>query len=1077
MNMSVIRCYLLINDCRDDPMPGWRIKLHKEFSKIHPELNLSEQNLADRKNLIYRKQYLSQAEIDNIRREVGNILYHQNEVNEMNRDIELNEEIEEEKPQDLSDEYVHKLRAAYELFVETNPMDRPNIPKLWFKNNTNNIITNTNNALAKMIEELTTIQDIHTAIFAAAMVVLETNGQSLYDSKKVRPRKDQIPAWRQRLEKDIDKLRSNINIIREYLQNNKTSKVRRKIRTICQQHKLNENALKEFQDLQNQKLKIKSARLRRYNEATKRKIHNKTFENNQRIFYRNLNSSTTEKMPTIDKNRFKTYWESIWSEKTTFSLESSWLKTIEETSREIPIMTKPKITEEDLLNCLKRTPNWKAAGPDKIQGFWLKQFTSLHSKLAKLFDRTLTDPKLFPTYLTTGVTYLLPKKGDLEDPKNYRPITCLPTLYKLYTSLLHSKIYKHLEKNCIMNIEQKGCIKNSLGSKEQLIIDSFILKQAEVKCRNLSMAYIDYRKAFDSIPHNWLIKTMEIYKVHPDIIQSISHLMARWGTQILSNDMKIHIPIRRGIYQGDSLSPLLFCLALNPLSTLLNNTNKGYRVDIKNNDLRINHLLFMDDLKLYAENQTHLKSLITTVRTFSEDIKMTFGLEKCAELHLKKGKIMKNNLEPCEFNEIDENKFYTYLGIAQNRRINHTHLKQQFKAKYESRLQKLVNTKLNSKNLTTSINTYAVPILTYSFGILKYSDTDLKELDRTTRRILRKFRMHHPISSTARLYISRKKGGRGLISIFNLCKKIERDSYEYFTRSAHPLLKYISIHDKNYTALNMSAERPNIDNYQPETEWRQRILHAQYPAILEKPEIDHDMSLKCISDGKLHPETEGFLIAIQDRVIATRNHLKYVIKDPNIEDKCRICKKNGETIEHLTAGCEAIAHTEYLQRHNHVAKIIHQQLATKHNLLRNCPPYYRYTPSPVLENDNVTMYWDKQILTDRTVDYNKPDIVFINKKERWAWIIDIACPLSSNLEKTETEKIRKYQNLCIDMKLTWQLDRIQVIPFVISVTGVVTTNFVQALKKTELPVALTKILQRATVLQTCHIVRKILNID
>ena len=91
--------------------------------------------------------------------------------------------------------------------------------------------------------------------------------------------------------------------------------------------------------------------------------------------------------------------------------------------------------------------------------------------------------------------------------------------------------------------------------------------------------------------------------------------------------------IRRGICQGDSLSPLLFCMALNPLSNELNRTGYGYRMTTGNGETAkrqlISHLLYMDDLKLYGRNSDQLDGLLHTVRTFSDDIQMKFGLDKC----------------------------------------------------------------------------------------------------------------------------------------------------------------------------------------------------------------------------------------------------------------------------------------------------------------------------------------------------------------------------------------------------------------------------------------------------------------
>ena len=99
--------------------------------------------------------------------------------------------------------------------------------------------------------------------------------------------------------------------------------------------------------------------------------------------------------------------------------------------------------------------------------------------------------------------------------------------------------------------------------------------------------------------------------------------------------MKARSTFKRGIFQGDSLSPLLFCLTIDPLSKLLKSKNIGYNVGkIRGNNAAkqvINHLLFMDDLKLYADSDENLNTLVQTVHQFSKDIHMDFGLDKCAK--------------------------------------------------------------------------------------------------------------------------------------------------------------------------------------------------------------------------------------------------------------------------------------------------------------------------------------------------------------------------------------------------------------------------------------------------------------
>ena len=88
------------------------------------------------------------------------------------------------------------------------------------------------------------------------------------------------------------------------------------------------------------------------------------------------------------------------------------------------------------------------------------------------------------------------------------------------------------------------------------------------------MAWIDYQKAFDSVPHTWILETLAMSKVAPVIRRYIEHVMTKWQTilQIQTKEGTIKtnpISIKRGIFQGDSLSPLLFCLALTPLTDML----------------------------------------------------------------------------------------------------------------------------------------------------------------------------------------------------------------------------------------------------------------------------------------------------------------------------------------------------------------------------------------------------------------------------------------------------------------------------------------------------------------------------
>ena len=82
-----------------------------------------------------------------------------------------------------------------------------------------------------------------------------------------------------------------------------------------------------------------------------------------------------------------------------------------------------------------------------------------------------------------------------------------------------------------------------------------------------------------------------------------------------SNQRLGHVKIRRGIFQGNSLSPLLFVLVMIPLPMVLRQTKASY--ELKRGGKKINHLIFMDDLKLFGKNEDQLDSLVNMVGTFS----------------------------------------------------------------------------------------------------------------------------------------------------------------------------------------------------------------------------------------------------------------------------------------------------------------------------------------------------------------------------------------------------------------------------------------------------------------------------
>ena len=97
--------------------------------------------------------------------------------------------------------------------------------------------------------------------------------------------------------------------------------------------------------------------------------------------------------------------------------------------------------------------------------------------------------------------------------ESYRPILCLPLTWKLLTGIISEHFYSFLEEEKILPKEQKGCKRNSRGTKDQVLVDKAVLKDCKRRSANLAMAWIDYRKAYDMIPHSWISEYLEVFGV------------------------------------------------------------------------------------------------------------------------------------------------------------------------------------------------------------------------------------------------------------------------------------------------------------------------------------------------------------------------------------------------------------------------------------------------------------------------------------------------------------------------------------------------------------------------------------
>ena len=163
----------------------------------------------------------------------------------------------------------------------------------------------------------------------------------------------------------------------------------------------------------------------------------------------------------------------------------------------------------------------------------------------------------------------------------------------------------------------------------------------------------------------------------------------------------------------------------------------------------------MDDIKLFAKNEKELETLIHTVRIYSRDIGMEFGIEKCAIFVMKSGKRqLTDGMELPNKDKIKTlagNETYKYLDILEADTIKQAEMKEKIQKEYLRRTRKLLETKLNRRNLIKGINTWAVPLVRYSGPFLKWTRDERKQMDQRTRKLMIMHKELHPRDDVDRL--------------------------------------------------------------------------------------------------------------------------------------------------------------------------------------------------------------------------------------------------------------------------------------------------------------------------------------
>ncbi|KAE9415981.1 hypothetical protein Angca_007600, partial [Angiostrongylus cantonensis] len=226
----------------------------------------------------------------------------------------------------------------------------------------------------------------------------------------------------------------------------------------------------------------------------------------------------------------------------------------------------PPVLPSEIRHAISSVKKRTAPSPDRIRSEHLKNLPPvLVSTLARLFTRYLSECKV-PTQWKTSKTVLLFKKGDLLDIGNYRPICLLSVVCKLFSRVILNRIDRTLDEG--QPCEQAGFRKGFSTMDRIHTLTRFIEVSRECK-RAFCLTFIDLEKAFDSIEIEAVMEAIGSQGVPTEYVKILRELYKNFTIKISPFYNGINVDVKRGVREGDTISPKLFTAALqNVVRTL-----------------------------------------------------------------------------------------------------------------------------------------------------------------------------------------------------------------------------------------------------------------------------------------------------------------------------------------------------------------------------------------------------------------------------------------------------------------------------------------------------------------------------
>ncbi len=369
-----------------------------------------------------------------------------------------------------------------------------------------------------------------------------------------------------------------------------------------------------------------------------------------------------------------------------------------------------------------KSKNKKAVGHDNIPNEVLKYHTVIEA-LYHLFQLCLDSGKL-PKVWSKSIINPIPKdaKNDKRIPLNYRGISLLCCISKIYSTIINNRLMDFLDGNNVLVDEQNGFRPNRSCTDHIFNLTSVI--RNKIDTGSVFTAFIDFRKAFDCINRELLLYRLLLYGIDGKIYNTIKS-MYKYTESCVRINKNIHtgwFDTLNGVKQGDCLSTTLFSSYINELARGIKDLDIGIKLD----DMTLSILLYADDIVLIADNEKDLQKMLDYVHSWCTKWQLGVNKNKTKVMHFRKTRTMR-----CKTNfyigkhKLEYASEYKYLGVMLNEYLNFNVTADVLSKASVRALGALINKfytmrDMGFKTYTTLYNTLVSPVMNYGAEIWGY---------------------------------------------------------------------------------------------------------------------------------------------------------------------------------------------------------------------------------------------------------------------------------------------------------------------------------------------------------------------